>query len=436
MTRFRFGEKIGSGGFGVVSHATRVEDGSPFAVKHLSVDVLSDEDAVRRFRREVRLQRELQHPNIVPIVGANLSATPPWFVMPIAERTLFTESQAKLEESEVQRIFEGVLKGLEYAHSQSVIHRDLKPENVLITHNGEPQISDFGLGKNLLSKSTALTKTTVGMGSIPYVAPEQILDARDADQRSDIYALGKMLQFMVTGKLPVITPHAHVPRKYRYFIEKCCAAEADERYQTVEEVIVAFGQVSRGIERPRPVREIADELLDQWTTNNDAGAITKFLELLDQRADDRSLYERAIPMLDADAIALALTRQHNDFRRVLKTYDEYVSASGGLDFEYCDVVADLYRRVYFATDDLQLRKMLLSRLLDIGHMHNRYYVGNVVAALISSAKETSEVMMVVDVLRDNSDHAEWFKPNPLLREAELAPPIDEALYGHTQASGA
>src|SRR5690242_14424337 len=109
MPRFKFGSKIGSGGFGVVSHAVRIEDGAPFAVKQLSDHLLYDEEAVKRFRREVRLQRELEHPNILPIVGANLSATPPWFVMPIAERTLLTEGEGGLDESEVQRLFRGVI---------------------------------------------------------------------------------------------------------------------------------------------------------------------------------------------------------------------------------------------------------------------------------------------------------------------------------------
>lgn len=88
--RFKFGERIGSGGFGIVSHATRIDDNIPFAVKKLIERLVENEDAVRRFRREVRLQRSLEHPNVLPIVAANLAASPPWFVMPIMDRTLFT----------------------------------------------------------------------------------------------------------------------------------------------------------------------------------------------------------------------------------------------------------------------------------------------------------------------------------------------------------
>lgn len=426
MTRFRFGKKIGSGGFGVVSHATRVEDKAPFAAKHLAQDLLTDEEAIKRFRREVRLQRELDHRNILPIVGANLSAVPPWFVMPIAERTLLDEGQAGLGDDDVVRLFRGILAGVFHAHANDVIHRDLKPENVLISHGGEPQLSDFGLGKNLLSDSTAITQTTVGMGSFPYVAPEQMRDARAADERADIFALGKILQFLVTGSLPVVTPDPDVPSKYRYFIAKCCEPLPDERYQTISEVSDAFEQVVRGVERPRPVREIANELIARWGESRESECLRQLLELLEEQSGDALVYRAVVPQLDDDALAAAFGQFPRDITRVLEYYDEHVE--GSLDFEYCDVVADFYRRVYAATDDLRIRKMVLTRLLHVGSSHNRYHVGYVVAGLLARARETSEVMMVVDVLETNREQADWFAPNPQLREADLAPPIDEAMY--------
>lgn len=427
MTRFRFGDKIGSGGFGVVSHAVRIGDGAPFAVKHLSKELLDNEEAVKRFRREVRLQRGLRHPNIVPIVGANLSATPPWFVMPIAQRTLFEEGQANLDEAEAQQHFLGVLAGVFHAHAKGVVHRDLKPENVLITHDGQPQIGDFGLGKNLLSDSTALTQTTIGMGSVPYVAPEQMLDARDADERADIFALGKILQFALTGRLPVITPDPRVPRKYRYFIAKCCENDPEERYQSISEVIDAFDQVVSGIEQPRPLREIALEHLSRWEMDHNESALRQLLELLEQHADDAHLYRQVLPSLDEVAISVALDRFRADMQRVIENYDAHVS--GSLDFDYCDVVANLYRRIYGSTDDLQLRKLLLTRLILMGSSHNRYYVGGVVASLLMRARETSEIMMTADVLRAHPEETAFLRPNPQLRVADLAPPIDEAVYG-------
>jgi serine/threonine protein kinase len=264
VANYRFGARIGSGGFGLVVHATRIEDGLPFAAKRLLPEHADDEEIVRRFRREVRMQRSLEHPNVLPIVGYNLSASPPWFIMPIAERTLLDEIATGLSDSEVTRIFNGVLAGVAHAHENGVLHRDLKPENVLMSHDNVPQVSDFGLGKNVLSDSTVLTQTSLGAGSFPYIAPEQMISLRDADERADVYALGKILQAMVTGTLPVLHTDRNVPRRYQYFISRCTAQEREDRYQTVADVIAAFEQVARGEERPRAAREIADELVSEW----------------------------------------------------------------------------------------------------------------------------------------------------------------------------
>lgn len=427
MARFRFGARIGSGGFGVVSHATRVSDGAPFAVKHLATELLDDEEALRRFRREVRLQRLLQHRNIQPIVGANLSASPPWFITPIAERTLLDEGRAGMSEESVVHMFRGILEGMEYAHDQGVIHRDLKPENILLTHDNEPRIADFGLGKNLLSDSTALTQTTMGMGSFPYVAPEQMIDAARADARADIYGLGKLLQFMLTGQVPV-APGSSVPQRFRYLVQRCLEHLPEDRYQTVGELRVALDQVVQGIDEPRPYREVAAELMARAATGSDPAALAELLRLLHQRFEDEELYLAVVPQFDAALIKAALREAPNEFRGVVAIYDAFVS--GGLPFEYCDVVANLYRRIYSATNDLTLRQLLLVRLLDMGRSHNRWHVRDVVAAILAAAKETSEVMMVVDVVRSRRpSEIEWYAESPTLRSAALALPIDEALFG-------
>ncbi|MDQ3676794.1 MAG: hypothetical protein M3401_08340, partial [Actinomycetota bacterium] len=181
------------------------------------------------------------------------------------------------------------------------------------------------------------------------------------------------------------------------------------------------------IERPAPVREIALDLLARWDQGRDPEALREYLEMLERHADDAHLYQQVVPELDADTVSVAFARFPADMRRVLENYDEYMSYS--LDFDYCDILADFYRRAYSATDDLAIRKLILTRLLAVGRSHNRYYVGDVVAGLLARARETSEVMMVVDVLTTHSDDAAWFAPNPRLREAELAPPVDEAIYG-------
>jgi eukaryotic-like serine/threonine-protein kinase len=432
VAKFTFGQRIGSGGFGVVLHCTREEDGLPFAVKQLAQEHASDAEVVERFRREVRIQRSLQHPNILPIVGANLSVSPPWFVMPVAERTLLDEIQSGLNEQQVDEHFDAILSAVEYAHTHPnrVVHRDLKPENVMVSHNGEPQVSDFGLGKNLLSDSTTLTRTHLGAGSFPYVAPEQMLSLGDADERADIYALGKILQAMLTRQLPVMTNDPNVPRKYQYFISRCTAQKREDRYQNLTEVRGAFAQLRHGVERPRPAAELINDLIEEWRQlpeGNDLEPVRKIHELFEANADNRLLYQATVPALPGPMIRQYIDDLRNDFRRLLDRYDEHVS--GSLDFDYCDVVTNLYRDIWQMTDDVEIRRLILSRLVQMGPAHNRYHVGDVVAQLLRQATDESDVMMVVDVLKQHPDEAQWFKPNPTLRTGALAPPIDDCLFG-------
>jgi hypothetical protein len=426
--KFEFGTRIGSGGFGVVSHATRVIDGTPFAVKHLADDLADDEEALERFRREVRIQRGLEHPHILPIVDANLAADPPWFVMPIASDTLYEDGVAGMDEDQTAEVFRAVLDAVGFVHAMGYAHRDIKPENVLLTHDGRPQLSDFGLGKNLLSDSTALTKTHAGIGSFPYVAPEQMIDMRSVDHRADIYALGKLLQFMLTGKIPVAPPEKVVAKKYRYFVQKCCEYTMEDRYQNVGEVLAAFDQVLVGVEQPLPVRELIEQKLQHYQQTGHNQDVAQVLQQLDSHGNDEALLERIVPGLSEPFILAAIAQQANLLRSVLQQYDEHVSPRGGLDFDYCDVVANFYRWLYRLWDDLKIRRLLMDRLLALGPSHNRWHIGSVVADLFSEADEVSEVMMIVDAIRAaRPDDIEWFKD--YLRGVKLAPPVDDALFG-------
>ncbi len=256
MAHYRSLVKIGEGGFGAVYSAIRDDDGLPFALKQLQREYVRNNEIRRRFAREVRLQKAMNHPNILPIIEEYLSGDLPWFVMPLAERTLADEIESGLEwnHERVLALFHDILDGVAYAHSRGVVHRDLKPWNVLLTHDGVPQISDFGLGKHLQSDTTGLTQTNYGAGTYPYAAPEQWEAFREADERADIYALGKILQAMFTRDLsPAIAASADpaTPVRYRNFITKCTAHQPADRYPTVPELRAAL-EASVIYEEPRP----------------------------------------------------------------------------------------------------------------------------------------------------------------------------------------
>ncbi len=398
MPAWRIEDQIGEGGFGAVYRAVRIADGSVFAAKFLSPNYVGNPDVAGRFLREVSLQQLLQHRHIVPIIATYLKENPPWFVMPLARGSVANVVLAGMTEAQVDELFTAVLGAIAYAHEQGVIHRDLKPDNVLIAPDGTPLVGDFGLGKNLLADSDLVTQAG-GAGTPYYSAPEQIRDLRAADARSDIYALGKLLTFMLARELPVLADDPKVPERYRYFIAKCTAERVADRFQTMTDVIAAFEQVKRGVETPEAPREAFDRIVREWSelpSGEDLAAIREVDRLLQTNSDDGDLYREKLPKLPAEMLEQYMEALPADFRRAVGYYDEHVS--GSLPFSYCDVVADFYRRIFGATKDLALRRRLLARLIEMGASHNRFHVGDVVAQMLAAVRETSEAMMAADVI--------------------------------------
>lgn len=235
-------QRIGTGGFSVVHEAILPGYGR-VAVKEL---VSRIHDDVTRFRREVQIQSQLNHPNIMPILVSELDTNPLWFAMPLATSNLDREMPRLTQDRALLiSVFRQILDGMEYAHGQQVIHRDLKPENILWYEGNVVCITDFGLGKLLDPQQTMLTQTGQAFGSLGYVAPEQLQDTKSADARADIYGLGKLFYKALTNDnqpLLEIEPEKIEP-KYRDFILKCTAWLPEERYQTMAEVRQAFEKI-------------------------------------------------------------------------------------------------------------------------------------------------------------------------------------------------
>jgi hypothetical protein len=123
----------------------------------------------------------------------------------------------------------------------------------------------------------------------------------------------------------------------------------------------------------------------------------------------------------------------DSFAARLHAYDGHIT--GGLPFAYCDVVADFYAWIFRRSDDLDLQRMVLARLLVVGSYHSRWYVGEVVARLIGEidARDVSTAMMVADVVRGAPHESEWFW-DPWVKAVRLAKPIGDAFAAVTAAS--
>src|SRR5215203_4145042 len=192
---------IGRGRMGIVYEA--VEDGGePVAVEFLTTKLAQDEVFLRRFKREINAAQKIEHPSVVPVLASGEHSGLPYLVQrlipggSLADRI---ERQGSLPLADTVRVAARVAPGLDALHAAGLVHRDLKPGNILLDADGEAYISDFGLAKD--SQASNLTRPGQALGSLDYMAPEQIR-GEEVSAATDIYALGCMIHECLTGTPP------------------------------------------------------------------------------------------------------------------------------------------------------------------------------------------------------------------------------------------
>ncbi|HKP48493.1 MAG TPA: serine/threonine-protein kinase, partial [Gemmatimonadales bacterium] len=199
--------ELGGGGMSRVFLAHETALGRKVVVKVLLPELTAGVN-VERFRREIQLAAQLQHPHIVPLLAAGEAEKLPYLVMPfVAGESLRARviREGELPIPETVRILRDVVSALAYAHGFGVIHRDVKPDNVLLT-GGVAVVTDFGVAKAITASSepasSGLTSLGVALGTPAYMAPEQATASPQIDHRADLYALGAMAYELLTGQPP------------------------------------------------------------------------------------------------------------------------------------------------------------------------------------------------------------------------------------------
>lgn len=201
--RYRIIKSIGRGGMADVYMAQDlILDKEDVAIKVLRTNYQTDQVAVARFQREARAMADLNHPNIVAIRDIGEEDGQQFIVMEYVNGSDFKQyiqENAPLSNEKAVAIMDGILSAMTLAHQQGIVHRDLKPQNVLLTKDGVPKVTDFGIA--VAFAETSLTQTNSMLGSVHYLSPEQARGSK-ATVQSDIYAMGIMLFEMLTGHIP------------------------------------------------------------------------------------------------------------------------------------------------------------------------------------------------------------------------------------------
>lgn len=258
LPRYKITKKIGEGGMGVVYQAEDIRLKRPVALKFLTPELTRDPEACERFIQEAQAASALDHPNICTIHEIDETEDGQTFMcMSYYEgstlKNLIAGRRMKVEQ--VINIANQIAAGLSKAHESGIIHRDIKPANIFITNDGLAKILDFGLAK--LAEQTDVTRTGSTLGTIAYMAPEQI-QGEDFDRRADIWSLGVVLYEMLTGSLPFKGDHERAitysilsddlepastirndhPPDLDRIIEKTLRKFPFQRYQHVDEIPV------------------------------------------------------------------------------------------------------------------------------------------------------------------------------------------------------
>jgi serine/threonine-protein kinase len=261
MERYRIDKEIGRGAMGRVMLATDEMVGEPLILKFMHPELTAEQDSRERFLREVKYSRKISHPNVIRIHDMlfhhNLSAiSMEYFESKGLDEYLREKKHFDIGEG--LDILVQVARGMAAAHHQQVIHRDLKPSNVLMNGNGLVKIVDFGIASASTQTDSTLTKAGSIIGTPAYLSPERAR-GKEADHRSDIYALGIIAYAMFSGRLPytgepmsLLYQHlegnakpVHEIRKevgprVSLLVQRMMAVDLEDRLQTMDDVAHAI----------------------------------------------------------------------------------------------------------------------------------------------------------------------------------------------------
>ena len=265
--RYQIIEELGKGGMGRVYKVLDKETSEKIALKLIKPEIAADKKTVERFRNELTTARKIRHKNICGMFDLGKEKGSYFITMEyISGQDLksFIRQSGQLTVGKAISIGKQICSGLAEAHKLGVVHRDLKSNNIMIDSDGNVRIMDFGIARTLETKG--ITGEGVIIGTPEYMSPEQV-EAKEVDQRSDIYSLGIILYEMVTGRLPfeADTPFAvgvkhksekprapkelnsQIPDDLNRVILKCLEKQKQDRYQSAGEVSSELERIEGGL---------------------------------------------------------------------------------------------------------------------------------------------------------------------------------------------
>ena len=298
--RYEVLEQIGAGGMAIVYKAKDLLLNRVVTIKVLRDQFVTDEDFIRRFRREAQSAASLSHPNIVSVYDVGKEGDTEYIVMEYVEGRNLKEiirEYAPLSTDQSINLGRQITEAIQNAHEHHIIHRDIKPHNILVTSEGQAKVTDFGIARAV--SSATVTHTGDIIGSVHYMSPEQAKGLQSNEQ-SDIYSLGIVLYELITGKVPYdgetpitialkhlqeqpVLPSKINPRIEKEFeavIMRAIAKSPEQRYLSAKDLLADLDHIQAG----RPITRVAIPLADDseaTQTHKGMGQILTPIEVKD-----------------------------------------------------------------------------------------------------------------------------------------------------------
>jgi len=298
LGKYEIIEELGRGAMGVVYKARDPLIGRLIALKTITAGLADNQELLQRFYREAQSAGGLQHPNIVTVHDLGEENQTPYIAMEFIEGTsleALVQKKAPIPLSQKVGYIVQACRGLGYAHQRGVVHRDIKPANIMLTGEGVVKIVDFGIARVM-----AASKTQSGLfiGTVAYMSPEQVR-GEHVDGRSDIWSVGVMFYELLTYVRPFaadnmaammfnivsqetkplreVMPQA--PPELEAVLQKILNKETDERYQSMEEVLLDLEPIHKRLQS-----DIVGELVTQGQQLFDTGDFSRARDVLRQAA--------------------------------------------------------------------------------------------------------------------------------------------------------
>lgn len=402
-SRFSNVRPLGKGGFATVVAASD----SSLGEVALKSPVDGGADLLDRFNREVELQSELSHPNIVEVLDFDLESTPPWYAMPMAAGNLAeVAGTGGWDDLTILGLFQDVLSGVGHAHTKHILHRDLKPGNVLVYLEGKSpvaRVADFGLSRRFTRERMDFQTTTAyAAGTNFYTAPEQWNKFREVTEPADVYSLGRILESLVGLRTSLMETFPHI----RDCIRVATRSESSERYQTVEQLAVAIGLASAtNLSGASPRESLIRAARDFMAEQGNSIAIDRLMDALEKLGPEAGEFGVALARVPEEAVQALCVKHPGRLRSLLL---ELLGSEGAPE----PVDAAMRARNFLDecveySDDPELSGTAIYGLLYLASIYEMPEFVDVALHRVYSMVDTTVSNALGSLLATNRDVLEW-----------------------------